>query len=77
MRLGKHVKSEQPLGKQVMPCQKDLTVATFHTLDENIAGQAVQAAMDAKASWQEMPFEDRAAIFLKVDCHFPQGFHSI
>ena len=38
----------------------------YHRGDASHVHQAIQAAMDAKAEWENMPWQDRAAIFLKA-----------
>ena len=51
---------------QKMPTKHAQELCSFHELNEDVAHQAIQASLDAKKEWQEMPFDDRAAIFLKV-----------
>ena len=53
-----------------MPHNKSATLCTFPTSTPELAQQAIDAALAAKPEWEAMPFNDRAAIFLKV--HFPQ-----
>ena len=38
----------------------------FHTGDAKHVKMAIEAALDAKSSWESMPWESRAAIFLKA-----------
>ncbi len=38
----------------------------FHVGDETHVHQAINAAMDAKASWASLPYEQRASVFLKA-----------
>lgn len=38
----------------------------FHKSDENHVHAAINAALNARAAWAEMPWESRAAIFLKA-----------
>jgi 1-pyrroline-5-carboxylate dehydrogenase len=42
------------------------TIGHFHEGDESHVRQAIDAALKAKASWADLPWEDRAAIFLKA-----------
>jgi 1-pyrroline-5-carboxylate dehydrogenase len=42
------------------------TLGYFHEGDESHVQQAIDAALQAKAKWAAMPWEDRAAIFLKA-----------
>jgi 1-pyrroline-5-carboxylate dehydrogenase len=41
-------------------------LATFHEGDAATVNAAIDAALAAKAAWEEMPWEQRAAIFLKA-----------
>jgi len=59
---------------QVMPTDHSHTVCTFHEADAEIAKRAVAAALDAKSKWETLPFEDKAAIFLKVPDIHPVAF---
>lgn len=52
--------------KQLIPSDNKHVLATFHQANSSVLQQAVDAALAAKAKWEEMPFDDRAAIFLKV-----------
>ena len=42
------------------------TIGFFHEGDEGHVQQAIDAALHAKAKWAVLPWEDRAAIFLKA-----------
>ncbi len=42
------------------------TIGHFHEGDESHVHQAIDAALKAKAAWSALPWEDRAAIFLKA-----------
>ena len=42
------------------------TLGHYHKGDESHVHQAIEAAMNAKESWEMMPWEHRAAIFLKA-----------
>ncbi|MEP6684983.1 MAG: L-glutamate gamma-semialdehyde dehydrogenase [Parafilimonas sp.] len=42
------------------------TLGYFHTGDETHVKQAIESAMNAKESWGNLPWEDRAHIFLKA-----------
>ena len=42
------------------------TLGYFHKGDETHVQQAIEAALHAKAAWSALPWEDRAAIFLKA-----------
>jgi len=41
-------------------------LGVFHEGDESHVAQAIDAALNAKAKWAALPWEDRAAIFLKA-----------
>ncbi|HYX91584.1 MAG TPA: aldehyde dehydrogenase family protein, partial [Myxococcaceae bacterium] len=62
---GKEIRTgaTQPLA---MPHQHQHVLATYHQADAAVATRAVEAAMAVRRSWAEMPFHDRAAIFLKA-----------
>ncbi|NLC40921.1 MAG: aldehyde dehydrogenase family protein, partial [Clostridiaceae bacterium] len=50
----------------VMPHQHQHVLATAHLAGEAEMKEAIKTAMDSKAAWAAMPFEHRAAIFLKA-----------
>ncbi|MGW5361602.1 L-glutamate gamma-semialdehyde dehydrogenase [Actinopolymorpha pittospori] len=50
----------------VMPHERRHVLGTLYNSTEQDAEDAVKAAHDAAADWRAMPFEDRAAIFLKA-----------
>ncbi|MDD2427475.1 MAG: L-glutamate gamma-semialdehyde dehydrogenase [Eubacteriales bacterium] len=50
----------------VMPHQHQHVLATTHLAGEAEMKKAVRTAMESKAAWASMPFEHRAAIFLKA-----------
>ena len=52
---------------QVMPTEHGHVVCDYHTADESTVQKAIDAAMSPAArEWAKWPFEDRAAVFLKV-----------
>eukprot|EP00940_MAST-03C_sp_MAST-3C-sp2_P003424 g3424.t1 len=54
-------------GEQVMPTEHGHRVCTFHNADDKTVQMAIEAAMSPAArEWAMWPFEDRAAVFLKV-----------
>jgi 1-pyrroline-5-carboxylate dehydrogenase len=55
-----------------MPHNHAKALATFPTSTPELAQEAIEAALSAQADWETMPFNDRAAIFLRVRCflHF-------
>jgi len=54
------------IATQVMPTRHGHVLCKFHEADDEVAAKAVEAAMEAKASWENMNKEDRWAIFLKA-----------
>lgn len=56
-------------GKKVAlhpPHETSFTLGHFHAGDEKHVHMAIEAALKAKEAWSEMPWEDRAHIFLKA-----------
>lgn len=49
-----------------MPHNHAKALATFPTSTPELAQEAIEAALGAQAEWETMPFNDRAAIFLRV-----------
>ncbi|KAF9157336.1 1-pyrroline-5-carboxylate dehydrogenase, partial [Mortierella sp. AD010] len=41
-------------------------VCNYHNADEALVAQAIDGALAAKQDWENTPFNDRAAIFLKA-----------
>jgi len=62
---GKEVRTGD-VAKQLIPSDHQHVLCTFHQANEKVLHEAQQAALDAKAKWEALPFEDRAAIFLKA-----------
>jgi len=53
--------------KQQLVCSDHKKVlCTFHQANEEVLKLAVTSSMEAKAKWEELPFEHRAAVFLKT-----------
>jgi 1-pyrroline-5-carboxylate dehydrogenase len=48
------------------PHDHTFTLGYFHAGNEMHVKQAIDAALDAKSKWEQMPWEERAAIFLKA-----------
>lgn len=49
-----------------MPHKHAQALCTFSTTSPEQVDQAIKSALAAKPEWENMPFSDRAAIFLKV-----------
>ncbi|KAI8596436.1 delta-1-pyrroline-5-carboxylate dehydrogenase [Dissophora ornata] len=52
--------------KQVMPHEHKTVVCNYHNADEALVAKAIDGALAAKQDWENTPFSDRAAIFLKA-----------
>lgn len=48
------------------PHERDHLLGNFHKADKSHVQQAIDAALLAKHDWERMPWEERAAIFLKA-----------
>lgn len=54
------------LNKQLNPGEHAQALCNFHEADAALTQTAIEGALKAKASWESMPWNDRAAIFLKA-----------
>ncbi|KAL1922926.1 uncharacterized protein VTP21DRAFT_9302 [Calcarisporiella thermophila] len=52
--------------EQRIPYEHKTVLARYHTADEATVKQAINGALEAKKRWEEMPWNDRATIFLKA-----------
>jgi 1-pyrroline-5-carboxylate dehydrogenase len=62
---GKEGKSST-VSQQYMPASHAESVASWHSASSADVSKSIDAALEAKSSWEHMPFADRAAIFLKA-----------
>jgi 1-pyrroline-5-carboxylate dehydrogenase len=62
---GKEGKSSS-VSQQYMPASHAESVASWHSASSADVSKSIDAALEAKSSWEHMPFADRAAIFLKA-----------
>ncbi|KAF9063098.1 delta-1-pyrroline-5-carboxylate dehydrogenase [Rhodocollybia butyracea] len=62
---GKLVKTGK-LAKQPIPHDHAKHLCTYHEADPATVESAINGALAAKAEWENMPWNDRAAIFLKA-----------
>ncbi|KAG7089848.1 hypothetical protein E1B28_011492 [Marasmius oreades] len=62
---GKPVKTGN-LAKQPMPHDHANHLCTYHEADPQTVASAIDGALAAKEEWQSLPWNDRAAIFLKA-----------
>eukprot|EP01083_Nonionella_stella_P247098 857136_1 len=51
---------------QVMPTKHAHTLCKYHQADESVVQDAIKASLSAKKDWENMPFDDRAAIYFKA-----------
>ncbi|KAF9516848.1 hypothetical protein BS47DRAFT_1315007 [Hydnum rufescens UP504] len=62
---GKHVKTGN-LAKQPIPANHALHLCEYHQADPATISAAIDGALSGKAAWEALPWNDRAAIFLKA-----------
>ncbi len=62
---GKEVRTGDT-GTVVMPHNHQHVLATYHKAGEKEVKMAIEAAVEARKTWSEMPWQDRASINLKV-----------
>lgn len=62
---GNHVHDRKTV-KITSPQKKTLTIATSQEATEADVKHAIASALEARASWSAMPWEDRASVFLKA-----------
>lgn len=54
------------LSKQPLPASHAHHLCAYHEADAALTRQAIEDALAAKGEWENMPWNDRAAIFLKA-----------
>ncbi|MDR1878891.1 MAG: L-glutamate gamma-semialdehyde dehydrogenase [Bacteroidales bacterium] len=62
---GKKIKTGK-IGKVVMPTNHQHVLATYHQCTEKEVRMAVDAAMEAKEAWANLPWEERSSIILRA-----------
>jgi len=62
---GKEIRTGQT-GKCIVPHNKNHVLATYHKAGEKEVKAAIEAALQAKHDWENMPWEHRMSIFLKA-----------
>ncbi len=62
---GKEIKTGK-LGKCVQPHNHKKTLCTFHMAGEKEVEMAIEATQKAKKSWENLPYVERARVFLKA-----------
>lgn len=50
----------------VMPSEVNTIFAKYDSYTKQEVSEAITSALEAKQAWQDMPFNDRAAIFLRA-----------
>ncbi|MDP7691813.1 MAG: aldehyde dehydrogenase family protein, partial [Vicinamibacterales bacterium] len=64
--IGGQVVTTGDLGSCVLPHDHRRQLATYHRGNAETVNQAIAAAAEARPAWSAMPWESRAAIFLKA-----------
>eukprot|EP01087_Luapelamoeba_hula_P005995 TRINITY_DN1610_c0_g1_i1.p1 TRINITY_DN1610_c0_g1~~TRINITY_DN1610_c0_g1_i1.p1 ORF type:complete len:613 (-),score=90.68 TRINITY_DN1610_c0_g1_i1:50-1858(-) len=62
---GKEIRTGN-IQEQVMPSDHKKVLCRFHQASKEVLEEAVESSMQAKAKWEALPFEDRAAVFLRA-----------
>ncbi|BGP37350.1 1-pyrroline-5-carboxylate dehydrogenase [Rhodotorula kratochvilovae] len=63
---GKEVRLDTPRSSQPMPHNHKKDLCTFAASTPELASEAIEHALAAQPEWEAMPFNDRAAIFLRA-----------
>jgi 1-pyrroline-5-carboxylate dehydrogenase len=53
-------------GKSIIPHNKSHVLATYHKAGEKEVAMAIEAALEAKKAWLDIPWDQRLAVFLKA-----------
>lgn len=62
---GKEIKTGD-LGECVLPHDHKHVIAVYHKAGTKEVNMAIEAAMEARKKWAELPWEDRVSVFLKA-----------
>ncbi|MDD4150054.1 MAG: L-glutamate gamma-semialdehyde dehydrogenase [Bacteroidales bacterium] len=62
---GKEIKTGN-IGKVVMPSDHNHVLATYHKVGEKEVKMAIDAAMEAKKQWENVPYVERVSITLRI-----------
>lgn len=62
---GQEVKTGD-LVNQPMPHDHSRILSKYHSASPDVVKKAIESSLKAKQAWEEMPWADRAAIFLKA-----------
>ncbi|ETO19836.1 hypothetical protein RFI_17392, partial [Reticulomyxa filosa] len=62
---GKEIKTGD-IATQVIPSEHSQTLCKYHRATPDVVKQAIKAAQEAKDVWENMPMEERLAVFTKA-----------
>lgn len=60
------IKSPSASLDQVLPSEHKTVITNYPVASKEHVNEAIETALEAKKKWQETPFVDRAAIFLRA-----------
>lgn len=66
VRIGGRNHKTGDMGKCASPHDHSLVLGKYHKVTDELIERALDVAMKARQSWADMPWEDRAAIFLRA-----------
>ena len=66
IRIGGRRYRTGDVGKCVCPHDHSLVLGTYHKVTDELVKKAIDTALKAREKWADMPWEDRAAIFLRA-----------
>ncbi|RKP12638.1 hypothetical protein BJ684DRAFT_2442, partial [Piptocephalis cylindrospora] len=61
-----HPSEGKKLESQPMPSEHKKLLCKYETADATLTKKAIEGSLAARDAWEAMPFNDRAAIFLKA-----------
>ncbi|MCA9001307.1 MAG: aldehyde dehydrogenase family protein, partial [Planctomycetes bacterium] len=53
-------------GQAIVPHKHRHVLATYHQADASLVSKAIDTAEDARRDWMELPWQERAAVFLRA-----------
>lgn len=62
---GKEIRTGN-VGNCIIPHEKSTVIGTYHVAGEREVREAIKAASDARKTWEQLPWEHRAGVFLKA-----------
>ncbi|VUC37516.1 unnamed protein product [Clonostachys rosea] len=66
LRINGTTTSSEAIGKQSIPSSHSTVLAEYAQASETQVDEAIEKALAAKKSWENTPFHDRAAVFLRA-----------